>query len=80
MKDYEFGIKRHEELDYEAVVLADDTHLVLGKKEMTLMFPKKKFKKIFQDQIDDKSKAFIGVTFTMMEINAMMKGLGELAK
>ena len=78
-ENYEFGIKRFKELGVEAVVLADETHLVLEKKQISFMFPKKKFAKIFQKQIDDKNKSFIGITFNMTEINAIMKGVNELA-
>ena len=45
---------------------------------MTIMFPKEKFTKIFQKQIKDKSRAFIGITFNMTELNAISKGLGML--
>ena len=30
---YEFGIKESKELGYEAIVLADNTHIVLGRKK-----------------------------------------------
>lgn len=77
-KKYEFGIKRNKKLGFEAIVLADNTQIVIEKKQVSFMFPKKKFKKIFQVQIDDKTKSFIGISFNMDELNAIKKGLSEL--
>ena len=80
MESYEFGIKKSKKLGYEAVVLADNTHMVIGKKQVTFMFPKKKFKKIFLDQINNKKRDYIGVSFSEVELDAIMKGIEELSK
>jgi len=74
---YEFGIKEHKDLGYKAVVLADDTHIVLGK-EVTIMYPKKKFIPIFKEQMKDKKRAYIGVSFSKIELEAIMKGIEML--
>jgi len=76
---YEFGIKELKDLGFKAVVLADNTHIVLGK-EVTIMYPKKKFIQIFKKQMSDKKRAYIGVSFSEVELNAIMKGLKMLER
>lgn len=76
MKEYNFGIK--ENGDMKAVVLADNTHIVLSGKNVIIMFPKNKFEQIFKEQIDDVKREFIGISFSEIELDAIMKGLERL--
>ena len=80
VKTYKFGIKEHKELDYQAIVLADDTHVVLGGDGVTIMFPKDKFVPIFKDQMKDKNKKYVGISFSKIELSAIMKGLDIIVK
>ena len=77
---YKFGIKEVKELGWQAVVLADDTHLVIGKKELTILYPKKKFTPIFKKQMSDRSRYYIGVSFSDTELSAIMQGMDMLLK
>ena len=56
-KIYEFGIKKIKHSEYQAVVLEDDTHMVIHKDQMSLMFPSNKFKPIFEQQIKEELAA-----------------------
>ena len=79
-KEYNFGIKENKELGYKGIILKDKTQLVITKTGLSLMFPKKKFLKIFQKQIQDKSRTHIGIMFNKLELKAIIKGLFELYK
>lgn len=74
---YKFQTKKSK--DYEGVVLADDTHIMVGKKKMHILFPKDKFVEIFNQQIKE-NRNYIGVTFDEIEIDAIIKGLESLTK
>jgi len=75
---YHFGIKEHKELGFKAVVLADDTHIVLYKHKVGIGYPKKKFNKIFRQQIKDRKKAYLWVEFSETELKAIMEGIDML--
>ncbi len=77
---YNFSIKDMPEESMCAVILEDDTHLVFGDKTLTFLYPKTKFIKIFEKQIKDKGKKYIGVAYTRIEVEAIMKGLSMIVK
>jgi hypothetical protein len=79
-KFYKFSIKQHKELGYKAVVLADDTHIVLYKHKVGIGYPKKKFNKIFKQQIKDRTKAYLWVEFSETELKAIMEGIDMLSR
>jgi hypothetical protein len=77
---YHFGIKENKELRFKSVVLADDTHIVLYKSNISIGYPKKKFNKIFKQQIKDRKKAYLWVKFSETELRAIMEGIDILSR
>jgi len=77
---YHFGIKENKELGFKSVVLADDTHIVLHKHKVGIGYPKKKFNKIFRQQIKDRKKSYLWVEFSEKELKAIMKGIDMLSR
>ncbi len=78
---YSYGIKEDKKLGIFAIVLQDGTHVVISKgkdKGVSFMYPKKKFSKIFRKQMQDRKTHFIGLAFSVIELQAIMKGLDKL--
>ena len=76
---YKFRIKENKDMGYKGIVLEDKTKLIFTKDGASLMFPKKKFKKMFELQLKDKNTHF-GITFDTDEITAIIKGVKKLFK
>jgi len=76
-KVYHFGIKENKSLNFKAVVLADDTHIVLHKYKIGIGYPKKKFNKIFREQLKDRRIRYLWVEFTETELRAISKGFNS---
>jgi len=76
---YKFEIKEDKNGN-KAVALEDGTHFVVSDKdrEVSLLFPRKKFIKFFEEQLKDKDKDYIRVRFTSIEIEAIVRGMGDL--
>ena len=53
------------------ILLEDGTVILLHSKHLSILYPKKKFTKLFQKQIDDKGRDNIGVSWNMTEIRAI---------
>ena len=79
-KKYSFGIKSNKKLGYKGIILQDKTQLILNKDGLNVMLPRDKFEKIFLKQIKDKKRTHIGITFSYLEIKAMLVGFEELLK
>jgi len=79
-KFYHYSIKENKDLGFMAVVLADDTHIVIHKHKIGIGFPKKKFNKLFKEQIKDRKKTYLWVEFSEIELQAIMEGVNILVK
>ena len=82
-KDYTYEIITSDKDKWKdvhgAVRLQDGTVILLEKNHnLTLAFPKDKFKDEFLHQINDDTKATIGVTFLPHELDAIWEGLKKI--
>ena len=62
-KKYNFGVKRNGRFGFNGVRLNDGTWVIVKDRApngMTLMFPKRKFTKLFTLQMKDKTRDYIG--------------------
>jgi predicted lactoylglutathione lyase len=80
-KTYKFGIKKNEEKGYYGIILKDKTKIIFTKEGMSIMLPKsKKFLNLLNKQIKDKKETHVGITFSVLEVQALIKGMEELLK
>ena len=81
---YEFEYIWNEIKNIFGVRLQDKTEVIIysmkGSKGLMIRYPKRKFKRIFQKQIDDKKSKFISVEFSITEMKAISKGLEKAHK
>ena len=74
-KQYNFKIKSNKELGFNAVVLQDDTHVIMDNEGLHIGYPKKKFRKIFERQLADRKRKYVFVVWSPIEITALLKGI-----